>query len=164
MKGYGYLKKIISIIMLVVLTVTVSIIPAFATETGVSSTMKYEAPEEFIVTIPLEFNVGEDLDIGIERDNFASPKLIDVTVEGLPEYGAVSLTNINNADYSITAFLYNNDGDTLNSTNNKVGTLDSKSNQYIRLSSSVDWYDPYSIIAGSYSAYIYFTLTCVDKP
>lgn len=163
MKGFDNLKKIISIVMIAVLALTVAITPAFASETSVNSTIKYDVKEEFMVSIPLEINVGDSMEIYIMQNNFAHPKQIDVTVDGTQDMGEIPLYNIENPQQSITAYLYGNDGNVLTATKNLVGSLDSETLQPIRIESDVLGYDTYNTMAGTYTGNVCFSLNCRDK-
>ena len=157
------MKKIISIVMILVLTLTISVVPTFAAETNMSSVVKYYVQEEFMVSIPLEINVGDKSEIFIIQNNFPHPKQIDVTMDGAQEMGEVLLYNVEHPQQTITVYLYGNDGNVLTTTNNLVGSLDSETLQSIYIDSGVFGYDPYNTVAGTYTGSVYFSLDCHDR-
>ena len=157
------MKKITSIIIAAIIILVASVVPAFAAEQDIQSTLTYEVPEDFLLSIPLEIEVGNTLQISLEQTNIKENKAINITIEGLDTDGYIQLNNTQYPEYSITARAYGYGGNMLNSENNLVGSLPvSEVGNFIEMTSYVDGFNQLETAAGTYTGTINFRAECVS--
>ena len=85
------MKKIISLLLAVVIVALFGTTIAFAEDVSTPATLRYTAPNTYIMNIPMEIQVGEATEITVDNINVTDGDRVNIYVDGLGANGHATL-------------------------------------------------------------------------
>lgn len=152
------MKKIVSLLLAVLMVTAFGTTIAFAEDVSTPATLRYTAPNTYVMNIPMEIQVGEATDIAVDNINVADGDRINIYVDGLSANGHAILQH--NTDPNVTAeVVITANGAEMTASNTLVGWFSGEND------TATDWeINSYiynqndNLKAGQYSGTVYFTM------
>lgn len=155
------MKKIISLILATIImvfsTVTVS---AIETNHSQQTQLSYTYEGDYMIYIPMEINVGENISVMVDNVNILSDKKIVVSVGNFDYDSRIVLTNNDTGD-TVYTILKDTNYNQITMDNNVIGEFTNDEHSGKNIYTEVYFTD--SVKAGTYTGYMDFYIEVTDK-
>ena len=154
-------KRIISGLLIVTMCI-LSTISASAIENNYfqQTQISYTYEGNYMIYIPMEVNVGENISIMADEINILNNKKIIVAIGNLDCDNRIVLSNENNED-KVYVILKDTDGHQITTNNTIIGEFANDSYSYKNINTEI-CYDS-MVKAGTYTGYVDFYIEVADK-
>lgn len=148
------MKKIISLI-LATISMVFSNVTVSAIETNYSqqTQLSYTYEGDYMIYIPMEIDVGENISVMVDNVNILSSKKIVVSVGNFDYDNRIVLTNSNCESYAY-AILKDTNGNQITTSNNIIGEFTNDSHSGKEISTEVCCEN--TLTAGTYTGWVDF--------
>ena len=154
------MKKIISLILatisMVFSTVTVS---AIETNYSQQTQLSYTYEGDYMIYIPMEINVGENISVMVDNVNILNDKKIVVSVSNFDYDNRIVLTNSDCEHYAY-AILKDDNGNQITASNNIIGEF--TNDNHLGKNISTEVYHESMLTAGTYTGWVDFNIELVN--